>query len=1392
MIRYEIIYADERRIIQKRRPIMRKKSQKFSRFIASANCVNYRNDAIIVEKFNESVRKYKRFADINAAGDEELASEKLRDAGTDLYQSCEWALKNYLYKVAITRFENGEISNEKKGNEIDFLSMKDTNLFKLIDAFKLKSKPDYVTLGINLDTILYGAQKTNNGPKHNATVPDPNTYRKAVGEIRKIIKNYVIDADLDLIEDSIYGSQNVWYELLEETNDFSDAYHYVLVTKTISNINVKGLFSRKWDLVIDFDYDSDVTGLEKEYTKICGVVPWIRMLTKTEANRKFSISNLPYWIMANGCADDPDTIIDESRWKSKYGRYLSDVLEKFHEMYTKPVKVFIYPIDNEKNLERVVEAFDDVYESGDDADYYVLSAQGEYSRIDNGNFRILPLKFKEFCDNLLIHYEADRFIAKSYENQLPTVNKEMVLISEAFAAELRDSFEVVYVGVDRQEEYDATKTSRNYFYRGDIPISWYGLNHNFDVVRKIKTSIIDKIKTDMQDRGRLLKRVCYEPGVGGTTLMRRIAWELREQYPTMILQKYNEQTAKNIQKVYDITHNQILIMVDNNDVELEEAKNLQVELKKMGFSFVICYFERKLKGMHSESGAIYDVVQSLNRVEALEMKNKLQYYIEEQAIEDRLNSIIESMEKEEKTPFIMAMYTFNENFAGIKPYIYNYLEHMNPQIRKMIFAVSLADYGNTAIDVQFFMDLFQDDTIEDFIVESMPGVNELVKIEKKNGKDQIRIRYHLFANEILRQMSLGKDAKEISFLNLVDDILVFIEDSRNGKITINQNTLSLMRSLFITRNADVDAEKPVFSPLIEKLKDEHKVVSDGKYDDTNDAIISIFNKLVETYPEEPHFTAHLARFYFYIDKNYDKGFANIDAAIALSESTYGYVDPLLYHMKAMGYSSRISNKYIKDLVRAINDNSEKEKINLINQIENDAQEAFKLYELVRKSNVGIAGHVSEIYMCINVANAIKRVLEESGESFSNYLLQSDGDWVMKYVDRATDLWEEVKKIAPETNSEELEQLEIRIKQLTSDLEGTISLWEDYVNSDTTIDKTQARRILAHAYIKQMENGSKKDEQDVLKKIIKLMEDNMVVESQHTGNIRLWFDAICKYKVENQETLIMDAINKLNRWISLTDSVEAHYYRFVLKFIQAINGSILAESELPKLLRELKQKSMNLYNRTVPQHWLVNEGTGLSMLYSNSRSKKNAISEEEMAKKMRLIVGRISNNYVNESHAYINYHGTEIYFNPSATKGEIDKSKINQRVKFGIGFSYDGPRAYNSSIQLMGKEDVEEVRNIETGMIIKCEVIKNVAFFTQVRLVGYSEEVGSIHIDELSNPFNRNHRPSIGSVFEVKVLNQKFDKKTQRNIWMLTMNVSGSSDEDREETAMAKALKNIKL
>ena len=211
------------------------------------------------------------------------------------------------------------------------------------------------------------------------------------------------------------------------------------------------------------------------------------------------------------------------------------------------------------------------------------------------------------------------------------------------------------------------------------------------------------------------------------------------------------------------------------------------------------------------------------------------------------------------------MYAFDEEFKGIKPYIANFLKGMNNQSKKILFALSLADYGNVSINMQYFMELFNDGSVDEFLLEQSPGIDELVRLEDVSGKSTIRIKYHLFGEEILKQMSNGRGATEISFLNLVDNILGFIEDSRGNRFNINQDTLNLLRSLFITRKADINTERPAFSSLIMKLREEHRTSFDKDYDASFDAIVRIFNKLVEVYPEEPHFTAHLARFYFYID-----------------------------------------------------------------------------------------------------------------------------------------------------------------------------------------------------------------------------------------------------------------------------------------------------------------------------------------------------------------------------------------------------------------------------------------------------------------------------------------------------------------------------------------------
>ena len=133
--------------------------------------------------------------------------------------------------------------------------------------------------------------------------------------------------------------------------------------------------------------------------------------------------------------------------------------------------------------------------------------------------------------------------------------------------------------------------------------------------------------------------------------------------------------------------------------------------------------------------------------------------------------------------------------------------------------------------------------------------------------------------------------------------------------------------------------------------------------------------------------------------------------------------------------------------------------------------------------------------------------------------------------------------------------------------------------------------------------------------------------------------------------------------------------------------------------------------------------------------------------------------------------------------------IGQRVRFGIGFSYDGPRAYNSSIKLIGKEIIDEpLKEIESGIAVKCEVIKNVSFFVQVKIIGYPLELGSIHVDELMEPYSAENRPAIGAIIDGKVLYKKFDNKTRCDMWQITMDVNGAKDDCEKETAFARALR----
>ena len=83
----------------------------YKKFISDTEGINFEDCDVIVKKYESSIANYKNFREYHAAGDEEVASNYLREAGINIYQCCEWALKNYLTKRYHEEFESGSISD---------------------------------------------------------------------------------------------------------------------------------------------------------------------------------------------------------------------------------------------------------------------------------------------------------------------------------------------------------------------------------------------------------------------------------------------------------------------------------------------------------------------------------------------------------------------------------------------------------------------------------------------------------------------------------------------------------------------------------------------------------------------------------------------------------------------------------------------------------------------------------------------------------------------------------------------------------------------------------------------------------------------------------------------------------------------------------------------------------------------------------------------------------------------------------------------------------------------------------------------------------------------------------------------------------------------------------
>jgi hypothetical protein len=638
--------------------------------------------------------------------------------------------------------------------------------------------------------------------------------------------------------------------------------------------------------------------------------------------------------------------------------------------------------------------------------------------------------------------------------------------------------------------------------------------------------------------------------------------------------------------------------------------------------------------------------------------------------------------------------------------------------------------------------------------------NELLVLVNEDNSRVYRVRHALFAKEIITQLvfldNMGNEVDSSVKASQLTALLVdFIRESKTNTTVEHDTVIDVLSNLFIFRDRSADLNDKKFSPLIEAVCD----YCNNDADKSNLAG-RIFKTLVDEYSENAHFKAHLSRYYSRIDKDYQKGVIYAKEALDLAVAYGRGSDPILHHIYGMSLKIKIEEQ-LTSVAHECHIQHDFNSLRIyIDQIIVETDIALDEFDQSRTSNNQDAGYHAAIELCINILDFAKKLsgIEDTADFIANNL----DAWYMKYLDTADSLMDSWRK--NDDDADNIIHAQNKILNFygdTESLNNTIAMWTRALETAKPENETQRRRMLVRAKIRKLSrDGFSSAAPHDIDEILHLLETNIHKEPKNSRNIVLWFDTIRYCTTKRPEVLLDEAIDKLVVWKSQSDCLEAHFYYFVCMVIKAIDGSSRAMASIPILQSNLKDKSRkNAENRYV-REWLC-LGKGLKRLKKFSPSK---MTDGEMSE-LDVLTGTIE-QYKNPGNAIIRSNEMQVFCKPKMARWSFGPDSIGARVSFSLGFSYDGLRALDNSVDkaTFSSESgaLSAVNKINIGDNVKCRVIENAEFYVNVKLVDYHSQNGGIHIDELGMEYTNHNRPTIGSLIYARVIG------TSSDYWQLSL------------------------
>jgi tetratricopeptide (TPR) repeat protein len=1065
---------------------------------------------------------------------------------------------------------------------------------------------------------------------------------RAVGaELRRIV-TWFQSGETGVPEEQ---TDDAWRRLFDAVHRFEGGTTYILAADPIpsaSTAPVQGLGMPPWRAVIDFDPNSDTSGL---LSCIAGTLGHHRVVHRV-VRGDYRVQPEPgtHWFFARGLSGRHETLcVDNHRaWLKTYKQELARQFERLAGATSpSPVVAVLLWQDTglRKHLRTLIEELYGVF--GDTVEVVVVSGDAPSfdALAEESGALFVQMSLRSLCSGIAVHY-ADLHDASDERCVLPGPSGAPVEVESNDWLWLNEDLELVHRTAGLSGDDDATS------FRRGADIAWRNLHLRHDCDREILPRLRAQVDADLRRRQTVRINLYHAPGGGGTTVGRRVAWDLHATVPVGILKRSAQRdTAERISKVAALTESSVLVLVDGGQHSERDIDDLYEFLKANQTPVVLLQVLRRFQPQQTGKRGFWLEAQ-LTDAEADRFRDA--YGRAAASKSGRLAELARRRNDPQRNAFLFGLTAFGKDFQGLGPHVERRIGGLTDEQRRVLVYVAMAHYyGQQPVPAQAFTSLLGlprskvFDLTTAFADEAGRALDLLVGTQRREW----RTVHHLVALEIMQQALAAGGSQEREAVwrqNLSSWGKGFATFCRGDEHTPSDRLLELVRRVFVYRdNIEVlgteRAAHRRFAQLVEDIPSRH-----GKID--------VLRHLTDCFPLEAHFHAHLGRF-LGLNAEYAEALAYIDFAISLQPK-----DHVLHHMRGMAIRQRMK--------------AESDATVTVDHLIDTAKEASESFEEARRLGPDMEhGYISEVQMLVDLVDRAGRGRKDV---VRDVLGRPETDpFLRQALERAEDLLDRVQHLhAGEGLSRYALDCRARLQRIYGDYQTALQTWDNLL-ARPDVARPPVRRQLVWTILRRRSGAWDELTGKEVERIRRLLEENLEEEVKDSTSLRLWLRAIRLAKTPPS----LDAIiEKVSYWKANTGALDAAYYLYVLHTLHALSGSSQGAADAERALEECRALARFRRDRRRSFEW-IGAGDGVSALVHQSRLGEWKEDFWEFPDTLFRLNGRIADIGGPQKGSVELDGGVSAFFVPA--KGGFHQGRDeNAPVTCYVGFSYDGPRAWD--------------------------------------------------------------------------------------------------------------------